>query len=77
MAPQIANEKGSIRIVDSSVFPVAANIAMAEVTLMPGGLRELHWHPNADEWQYWLAGKGRMTLFHDKGRSTDRGLQRW
>jgi oxalate decarboxylase len=23
----------------------------------------LHWHPNADEWQYYITGKGRMTVF--------------
>jgi oxalate decarboxylase len=33
------------------------------VTVKPGALRELHWHPHADEWQYWLKGKGRMTVF--------------
>ena len=27
-------------------------------------MRELHWHPNADEWQYWLKGSGRMTVFN-------------
>jgi oxalate decarboxylase len=25
-------------------------------------LRELHWHQNADEWQYYISGKGRMTV---------------
>jgi oxalate decarboxylase len=24
----------------------------------------MHWHPNADEWQYYLKGKGRMTVFN-------------
>jgi oxalate decarboxylase/phosphoglucose isomerase-like protein (cupin superfamily) len=37
---------------------------MAHVTLKPLGLRELHWHPNSGEWQYFIHGKGRMTLFH-------------
>jgi len=23
----------------------------------------MHWHPNADEWQYYLKGKARMTVF--------------
>jgi oxalate decarboxylase len=32
------------------------------VTVKPGALRELHWHPNASEWQYYMAGKGRMTV---------------
>src|SRR5262249_22131495 len=34
-----------------------------------GGMRELHWHPNADEWQYYLAGRGRMTVFASGGRA--------
>jgi oxalate decarboxylase len=24
----------------------------------------MHWHPNADEWQYWIQGKGSMTVFN-------------
>ena len=53
--------------------PAAANIAMAHVTLKPGGLRELHWHPNANEWTYFLQGKGRMTVFFTaaKARTMD------
>jgi len=53
---------GDVRIVDSSVFKAATTVAMAMVTLHPGGLRELHWHPNADEWQYYINGQGRMTV---------------
>lgn len=37
---------GSISIVDSKNFPIATTIAAAIVTLKPGALRELHWHPN-------------------------------
>jgi oxalate decarboxylase len=53
---------GEVRIVDSSTFKASTNVAMAMVTVRPGGLRELHWHPNADEWQYYISGKGRMTV---------------
>jgi oxalate decarboxylase len=42
---------------------------MAQVTPEPGGPRELHWHPNADEWQYYVRGRKRMTLFHNKPAS--------
>lgn len=35
---------------------------MAIITVHPGGIRELHWHQNADEWQYYLSGKARMTI---------------
>jgi oxalate decarboxylase len=64
---------GEVRIADSTNFTVAKTVAAALVTVHPGGLRELHWHPNADEWQYWLKGKGRMGVF-DTGpnaRTTD------
>lgn len=60
---------GHVRIVDSSKFRVSTTVAMALVTVHPGGLRELHWHPNADEWQYYIAGKGRMTVFATGGRA--------
>jgi oxalate decarboxylase len=58
---------GRVQIVDSSNFPAATTIAAALVEVDPGGMRELHWHPNADEWQYYLAGKGRMTVFAANG----------
>jgi len=63
MPPTKSSKSGEIRIVDSSNFKAAANIAAAHVTIKPGGLRELHWHPNADEWQYYIQGSGRMTVF--------------
>jgi len=53
---------GSVKIVDRHNFPIT-NIAAAIVTGKPGGLRELHWHPNADEWQYYVKGTARMTVF--------------
>ncbi len=59
---------GSVRIVDSTNFPISKNIAAALVEIEPGGaMRELHWHPNNDEWQYYLQGKGRMTVFTGNG----------
>jgi oxalate decarboxylase len=58
---------GRVRIVDSSNFPAAKTIAAALVEVDPGGMRELHWHPNADEWQYYIAGSARMTVFGAEG----------
>jgi oxalate decarboxylase len=58
---------GQVRIVDSSVFPAASTIAAALVEVDPGGMRELHWHPNADEWQFYISGRGRMTVFASGG----------
>ncbi|PJO42857.1 oxalate decarboxylase family bicupin [Lysinibacillus xylanilyticus] len=58
---------GSVRIVDSTNFPISKNIAAALVEVKPGAMRELHWHPNNDEWQYYLQGQGRMTVFAANG----------
>jgi len=55
---------GVIRVADSSNFNVSTRVAAALVTVRPGGVREMHWHPNADEWQYYIKGKGRMTVFN-------------
>jgi oxalate decarboxylase len=64
-----------VRIIDSSKFKVSATIAAAVVTVHPGGIRELHWHPNADEWQYYISGKGRMTVFATGGRARTMDFQ--
>jgi oxalate decarboxylase len=61
MPPTKRTKGGEVRIVDSTKFKVTTT-SMAMVTVHPGGLRELHWHPNADEWQYFISGKGRMTV---------------
>lgn len=58
---------GSVRIVDSTIFPASTTVAAALVEILPGAMRELHWHPNADEWQYYLTGQGRMTVFGGNG----------
>ncbi|MXP51469.1 cupin domain-containing protein [Pantoea sp. SoEX] len=54
---------GTVRIVDSSIFSLSKTIAAALVEIEPGGIRELHWHPNNDEWQYYIEGEGRMGVF--------------
>jgi oxalate decarboxylase len=66
--PKKVSKGGEVKIVDRKIWP-ATNIAAAIVTLKPGGLRELHWHPNEDEWQYYVSGKGRMTVFAAGGRA--------
>lgn len=63
-APVRETRGGYAQIADSSNFTVSKTIAAALVTVRPGSLREMHWHPNADEWQYWIKGKGRMTVFN-------------
>ena len=45
-------------------------MASSLITVEPGGIRELHWHPNADEWQYYLRGQARMTVFDHGPKAT-------
>ncbi|MFC5471789.1 oxalate decarboxylase family bicupin [Cohnella suwonensis] len=65
--PPLKTPGGSVRIADSSNFPASKTIAAALVEIEPGAMRELHWHPNNDEWQYYLTGCGRMTVFAGNG----------
>jgi oxalate decarboxylase len=69
MPPTTTNTGGTVRIVDSGNFPVSGHVAAAQVILKPGAIRELHWHPNVSEWQYWIKGKGRMTIVNAEGKA--------
>lgn len=69
MKPTNETAGGTIRVVDSTTFHASKTIASALFTLKPGALRELHWHPNASEWQYYISGKGRMTVFVAAGEA--------
>jgi oxalate decarboxylase len=65
----IKTRSGSVRITDTSVFPASKTIAAALVEVEPGGMRELHWHPNTDEWQYYISGQARMGVFAASGQA--------
>jgi oxalate decarboxylase len=65
----VRTKGGSVRITDSTVFPVSKTIAAGLVEVLPGGLRELHWHPNTDEWDYFIEGKARMGVFAGSGQA--------
>ena len=65
----IKTRSGTVRITDSKNFPASVTIAAALVEVQPGGLREMHWHPNADEWQYYIEGEARMGVFAAEGNA--------
>ncbi|MCA6106272.1 cupin domain-containing protein [Bradyrhizobium cenepequi] len=65
----IKTSSGTVRISDSTVFPVNTTTAAALVEVHPGGLRELHWHPNGDEWLYVIEGQARMGVFAGQGQA--------
>jgi len=60
--PATAYPGGSVKTIDVTTFPETTMSALI-MEIEPGAMRELHWHPDADEWQYYLAGQARMTVF--------------
>lgn len=61
--PKTVPGGGTQRVVTQAEFPIASTITGTVFEIEPGGLRELHWHPNADEWQYFIQGKAEMGVF--------------
>jgi oxalate decarboxylase len=67
-APIVDNRGGRLWLVDSHNFAISKTITGAILDLDPGALRELHWHPTADEWQYVIEGDVSITMFGSHGR---------
>jgi oxalate decarboxylase len=62
--PQVVAKGGTIQEANQSTFPALAGNGLAAylLTLQPGGVRIPHWHPDAAELDYCLAGKARIGL---------------
>lgn len=63
----IRTRGGTVRIADRNNFEASKTMSAALVEVEPGGMRELHWHPLSDEWQYYISGEARMTVFASQG----------
>jgi len=61
--PKVIPGGATQRVVSSKEFPISTTLTGSIIELQPGALREMHWHPNADEWQYYLDGEAEMTVF--------------
>lgn len=59
---------GYTKIVSSKEFPIQNSLTALRMNIEPGAIRELHWHPNADEWQYVMSGQGNVSIFGSHGR---------
>jgi oxalate decarboxylase len=68
MKPNVDTAGGALRIVDSNNFPASKTVAAGLFNMKPGALREMHWHPDA-EWQYYIGGNARMTVFASAGEA--------
>lgn len=54
---------GHRHMVNGDNYPFMHNMALATILLKKGGVREPHWHPNANEMTYCVEGKALVTLF--------------
>src|SRR6266550_6072176 len=59
---------GWAREVTVRELPVATELAGVNMRLKSGGIRELHWHKEA-EWAYMIAGSARITAVDADGRN--------
>lgn len=50
------SELGSIRRLTADAFPILKRISIKRLVLEPGAIREPHWHADADELTYCIAG---------------------
>jgi oxalate decarboxylase len=69
MQPPRVFPGGREYMVSSKEFPIQTTLTAVKMILQPGALRELHWHPHADEWQFYLRGRARVGVFGSHGRT--------
>src|SRR5271166_4347838 len=61
-------EGGWAREVTVRELPIATTLAAVDMRLTPGGIREMHWHKEA-EWGFMLGGQARITAIDPQGRN--------
>jgi oxalate decarboxylase len=52
-------------------FPMSLTMVGARTELYPRGVREPHWHPNADEWDFVISGRAIITIFEGGDHFTE------
>jgi oxalate decarboxylase len=65
--PQIQAKGGWVKISNQCLLEMLQHLSVYSVNLEPKGAREPHWHPNADELNFLLSGKARITLLSPGG----------
>jgi oxalate decarboxylase len=50
-------------------FPISTTLSVSVLEIAPGAMRELHWHPHADEWQYYLEGAAEVGVYLGMGHA--------
>jgi oxalate decarboxylase len=61
-------EGGTFRLATVNEWPVSQSMSGGLMTIRPGAMRNLHWNVNANEFHYYLKGKGQVAVFGSGGR---------
>ncbi|HEY2259585.1 MAG: cupin domain-containing protein [Geminicoccaceae bacterium] len=64
----ITADGSSIRELAGPAWTPARNQSLAEATVNPGGQTAEHYHPQAEELYYFVAGRGRMRLGEEEAQ---------
>jgi oxalate decarboxylase len=59
---------GTFRLATVDEWPISKTMSGGLMVIKPGQIKELHWHPNANEFHFYLSGKGQVALFGSGGR---------
>ena len=59
---------GMFRLATVDEWPVSKAMSGGLMVIKPGAMRKLHWNVNANEFHYYLKGKGQVAMFGSGGR---------
>lgn len=68
--PVTSKACSTIQLATARELQASFNMAGGLIHLEPGDMRQLHWHPNADEWQYLLRGEMELSVFASEGKAS-------
>ena len=60
---------GTFNIATVDEWPISRTMSGGLMVIKPGQMKELHWNPNANEFHYYLAGQGQVSMFGSGGRN--------
>jgi oxalate decarboxylase len=59
---------GTFNLATVDEWPISKTMSGGLMVIQPGQTKALHWHPNANEFQFYLKGNGQVSLFGSGGR---------
>ena len=60
---------GTFHLATVEEFPISKTMSGGLMSIKPRAMKELHWNPNANEWQYYLKGRAQVAIFGSGGRA--------